>query len=151
MGSLVCVHAFDIPGDVLKFYSQNISHMVLSNTSILLYNSDQTQIYYMYYNGLNETLNMTISVRCVGANCPPQRTTIIDYLQNDTTLPYVKKAAGIYFMTNQTPLGVYEYNISIADASLHHVESEEFSVHIISQSFWQQFFYNLAHLFVFWQ
>ncbi len=147
------VHAeFNLPPDLLSFYSRNITRFAVSNDSLLLYDTnDQETFYYMYYNDLNRTLNMTISLQCVSTLCPDPHSILIDYLANDTTEPSVKKAAGVFIRTNQTALGTYVYNLSVIDSTAQYDESSLITIQVLSQSFFKQFLHNLWQTIVFWK
>jgi len=141
----------NLPSDLMNFYSQNISHMTVSNSTILLFDSDETQFYYMYYNPTNETLNITTTFTCVSKNCPDKKTILMDYLANDTTEPSVKKAGGIFIRTNQTDLGKYIYNLTIAASNVEYKQSSIISIEILSPSFFKQFLHNLYETLFFWK
>ena len=132
-----------IPNELLTFYSHNISSLTLSNDSFILYDKDRTVFYYMYYNGINTTLNITTTISCTSSKCPQSKHILFDYLLSDETLPFVKKAAGIFILTNETELGNYDYTLNVSDISNNFSEQGHFTVSVISSSLWRQFWHNL--------
>lgn len=137
-----------IPDELAEFYSNDVSTLTVSNASLLLYSEDDREIlYYLYYNPLNSTLNLTISIVCISSNCPENSQLMFDYMQNDETYPHVKKAAGIFVLTNGSDLGKYDYTLVVSDDNFNYSQNAQFSITVISSSFWTQFWHNLLNIF----
>ncbi len=137
-----------LPEDLLTFYSKEISGLTLSNSSLVLFDrNDRFQFYYSAYNPTNHTQNSTTIIGCATANCPSTEQISFDYLHNDLTAPFVKKAGGIFVSTHDAPLGVFYYNVTLVDEFTGFSESQQFSIEIISTSLWKQFWHNVFHLF----
>lgn len=148
--SMFAFAEINVPESLTDFYNQDISNMVLSNSSFVLYNSDDRGLFYhMYYNPQNDTLNVTTTISCISKKCPAENKLVFDYMQNDETQPYVKKAVGVYILTNGSSLGDYQYELLVVDKEHTYSQKANFTITIISKSLWKQFWHNLFAVFGF--
>ncbi|HLP79947.1 MAG TPA: hypothetical protein VK158_04895 [Acidobacteriota bacterium] len=129
----------------LSFYSSNTSGLEISEKSFVMYDVDSYQLFYSLENLQNESKVVLMQLGCVSKKCPTA--IYVDTMPFDELPGRVKKAAGLFVVTNNTPLGVYEYELNVTDNLTKEMQSVRFEFEVISPHFWRQFVHNLLSLF----
>jgi hypothetical protein len=137
-----------LPEEVVNLFYQNNTELLLTKTEILLFETDNTNIYYSMPNYVERPLNLSFSAQCMSEQCP----LTFDSFWNDTINPNQKKVTALFIYSNHTAPGIYVYNLTAIDVETNqYYASQTFSVEVISRSLWKQFWYNFFDTIIFWR